>query len=532
MKKTLLRMLALVLVAVMALSMVSVASADSETRTIKILHKGPKPAGWDAVYEEYLNRTKDTINVALDITWVEHSDYKEKLNLEITSGGDWDLVFDAGWIHLKNLASEGYYADLSQYFNNPEQYPGLAKAFTADVMEANTWFGKMCYIPLFETYGNGIPVIWYRQDWANEWGIGEIDSYDKLEQYWQAALDHGYLGYTCTSARGFFQLCSLRGEAYPHSAQAGLQSVSAGGLTVWFYTEDGKLKSYAVEGSGDENFKDFPEGWQYDFGVARYNNFEKWQKAGYIDPDSMSSSDASTPFYSGLSASFIGTLDDLESVMTNSNTYGIGYENMGFFVYVDEVAKMEDGIIATNRAGNNGWAVPASSKNIDATMDFLNWMFGSQEDHDLIQLGIEGKDFEYGENRTYKPLTSYSADLGGYGFSWNPAYALLSQSYTGKAMEYRSWEYSEAPFTSYRVLGFNFNTSDVDLSTAIAQCKAVTDMVNVVKLHGIAIDGNGTAYNSVVEMIQANVKQAMENGGQYVVDAMVQQMTDFLASKQ
>lgn len=92
--------------------------------------------------------------MALDINWVEFSDYREKLNLEITSGGDWDLVFDASWIHLKTLAA----------------------AFTGDTMKANTWFGKMCYIPLFETYGNGLPVIWYRQGWADAWGVGRIDA--------------------------------------------------------------------------------------------------------------------------------------------------------------------------------------------------------------------------------------------------------------------------------------------------------------------------------------------------------------------
>lgn len=529
MKNTVLRILALAMVVVMALSMVTIASAESETRTIKILHKGPKPDGWDAVYQEYLNRTKDTINVELDINWVEHADYKEKLNLEITSGGDWDLVFDAGWIHLKNLAAEGYYADLSQYFNNPEQYPGLAAAFTEDTMKANTWFGKMCYIPLFETYGNGLPVIWYRQDWANEWGVGQIDSYEKLEQYWQAAVDNGLIGYSCTSARGFFQLKTLRGEAYPGSAQAGLQMWSSAGLSVWYYIKDGQIVTYAVEGSGDEAFKDFPEGWNYDFAAKRYDTFQQWQQAGYIDPDSMSVTDASASFNAGLAASYIGTLDDVESVKSSAEQYGIGWENIGYFIYVDEVAQMQNNCIPTNRAGNNGWAVPATSKNIDATMAFLDWMFGSQENHDLIQLGLEGVDFEYGENRTYKPLTSYSADLGGYGFSWNPAYALISQSYEGKLLEYRTWEYSEDAFVSYPVLGFNFNTSDVDLSTAIAQCKAVTDLTAIVKLHGIAIDGNGTVYNTVSEMLKANVETAMVNGGQQVVDAMTAQLTEYLS---
>lgn len=49
------------------------------------------------------------------------------------------------------------------------------------------------------------------------------------------------------------------------------------------------------------------------------------------------------------------------------------------------------------RSGNNGLAIPTTSTKIDATMKFLDWMFGSQEAHDLIQYGIEGTDFAYGE---------------------------------------------------------------------------------------------------------------------------------------
>ena len=173
-------------------------AAPGETVTIKFLHKGPKPEGWDAVYEKYLEMTKDTLNIELDINWVEHADYKDKLNLEITSGSEWDLVFDASWVQLRNLAPEGYYADLSKYFNNPEEYPGLAKAFTAETMESNIWFDSMCYIPLYEVYGNGIPCIWYRLDWAKEWNIGtdgKIESYEDMEKYWQAAVDNGKIGY-------------------------------------------------------------------------------------------------------------------------------------------------------------------------------------------------------------------------------------------------------------------------------------------------------------------------------------------------
>ena len=502
-----------------------------EATTIKIMHKGPKPDGWDAVYEEYLNRTKDTLNIELDINWIEHADYKEKLNLEITAGGDWDLVFDASWVQLKNLAPEGYYADLSEYFNNPE-YPGLYSSFTEDVMKANTWFGSMCYIPLFETYGNGVPCIWYRLDWAKEWGIGtdgQINSYEEMEEYWQKALDNGYIAYGASQARGFFQMKSLRGESYEGAAEAGIQSVSAGGLTFWIYSKDGKLIDIAVEGAGDEAFANFPEGWNYDFGVVRYEDFAKWQQAGYIDPDSLSCTDYSVGFEAGLSASIIGTLDDYTKHNAYTNTWG-DPDALGFFVYADSIRNMEEGAISTNRAGNNGWCVPASSKNVEATMRFLDWMFSSQEDHDLIQLGLEGIDFVYGETEgTYEPLTNYGADLGGYTISWNPNYALINSQYTGEALSYREYELKPETFRSYNILGFNFNTSDVELSTAVAQCKVETDMTAIVKLHGITTDGNGKSYSTMTEMLNKNVESAMANGGQVIYDALKTQLEEYLA---
>lgn len=506
--------------------------SGAEPVTIKFLHKGPKPAGWDAVYEKFLETTKDTLNIELDVNWVEHADYKEKLNLEITSGADWDLVFDASWVQLKNLAPEGYYADLSSYFNNPTEYPGLAKAFTAETMEANRWFGSMCYIPLYEVYGNGIPVIWYRQDWAKEWGVGtdgKINSYDEMEQFWQKALDNGKIGYGASQARGFFQQLSLRGEVYPGSAEAGLMQYSAGGLTIWTYTKDNKLVSYAVEGSGDENFANFPAGWQRDFGADRYETFSKWQDAGYIDPDSLSCTDYETPFSSGLSASVVGTLDDYVKYMGFEDNLGEG--SVGFFVYVDDIRDKKPGAIAVNYEGNNGLCVPASSTKIDSTMKFLDWLFGSQEAHDLLQLGIEGTDFQYVGENSYETLTSYSADFGGYGWTWNPEYALISSAYEGDALAYRQYEYDPNTFTAMPILGFHFDTTDTELSTAVAQCKAVTDMVSTVKLHGIKTDGNGTSYDNIKDMLKANVDQAMANGGQEIVDALVEQLTEFLATK-
>ena len=56
-------------------------------------------------------------------------------------------------------------------------------------------------------------------------------------------------------------------------------------------------------------------------------------------------------------------------------------------------------------------------------------------------------------------------------------------------------------------------------------------MAATVKLHGIRVDGYGNSYDTIKEMLKANVDEAMENGGQEVVDALVEQLTAYLASK-
>ncbi|MGN0661910.1 MAG: extracellular solute-binding protein [Faecalibacterium sp.] len=500
--------------------------------TIKILFKGPKPDGFDGVYQEFLARTKDTLNTELDITFVEHADYKDKLNLEMTAGADYDLVFDAPWVHLKELAADEYYADLSAYFNN-DAYPGLKKAFSEEVMNANKWYGQMCYIPFFRAYGNGVPAVWYRKDWAEEWGIGTIDSMAALEAYWDQAKAHGVIPFSARNTRGFFQLYTIGGGAYPATdsrpgtAQAGIQAFSAGGCTFWTYIQNNEIKACALEGSGDEYFADFPEGYNYDFGVDRFEKFAEYQKKGYISADSMTVKDAETPFWSGEAASDIGTLDDTEKMFSNIVNYSPNAK-LAAFVYIDCLRNMEDGTYPTTYGGNNGMCVPANSKNIDRTMKFLDWLFGSADNHNLFELGVEGKDWEAVGTDQFKDLTGYAAGFPGYGFTWNPNYVKFSSSLPEDILPYRMWETKQSSFCRQPVCGFSFDTSSPEMATCTAQTKAVADKVAISKLHGILSDGT-TSYSSAKEMLNSNVAAVMAAGADKIQAELLKQLSAFLA---
>ena len=496
--------------------------------TLKILFRGSKVDGFDEVYEEYLKRTKDTLNIELDFTWIENADYKEKLNLEITSGAEYDLVYDALWINLRTLAAEDYYADLSEYFNNPE-YPGLEKAFSEEVMENNRYYGKMCYIPLIRGYGNGAQSVLYRQDLADKWGIGQIDSYEKMENYWRKAKEEGMLPLSVRNNRGYYQLFTS-GAYYPGAAEAGIMQVNSAGVDLFFYVKDNKVVSIAPSGGGDEAFKNFPDGWNYDFTVQRYVKFAEWTEEGFISPDSLTITDDETPFYAGEAASFI---NGSVSKSTQKLAEYVPEAQLGEFVWDERIRNMEKHAIVTNYMSNNGLCVPESSKNKEAVMRFLDWMFSSKENHDLFEMGIEGKDYEITEYGTYRALSGYPDNFPGYGFTWTPEYVTFSDSERAgqNGLKYREYELDPESYVAQPVCGFSFDTStDVDLATYVAQVRAVSEKVDRPKSHGILNDGTQT-YDDMIEMINKNVQECYEAGLQNIIDALEIQLNEHMASQ-
>lgn len=503
------------------------AEVTAEPVTLNILFRGPKPNGFEEVYQEYLNRTKDTLNIELNFTFIENADYKEKLNLEITSGADYDLVYDALWINLRVLAADNYYADLSQYFNNPE-YPGLNRCFSEELMDNNRYYGKMCYIPLIRGL-SGVQCVHYRQDWADEWGIGQIDSYEKMEQYWMKAKENNILPLSVRNNRGYYQMFTA-GAYYPGAAEAGVMQVGSANLDLFFYVKDNKVVALAPSGAGDEAFKDFPEGWNYDFTTPRYDIFHEWTEKGFISADSLTITDEKTPYWAGQAASYISGMEDVEQNILSFAQYSpeaVG----GQFVWDERIRNMEEHALVTNYMANNGLCVPESSTKKDDTMRFLNWLFEDQANHDLFELGIEGKDYELTQEGTMKALTDYSTTFQGYGLTWNPNYVTYSELVTGKVLEYRKYELEESSYVSQPVTGFSFDvTSDIDLASAVAQVNAVAEKVARPKMHGILSDGT-TTYNTVEEMLKTNIEECYDAGLQTILDALHEQLDAHMAAQ-
>jgi putative aldouronate transport system substrate-binding protein len=506
-----------VIVIVFSLFLAVACSADKGA-VIKILFKGPKTEGFDNVYAEYLRRTKDTLNIRLDITFINHNEYRERLERELESETSYDLVFVALWLLLSQMAARGKYSDFSGDLCFCK-YPGLMSVFPEEVMRANVFHGLMCYIPLYRAYGSGIPVVHYRRDWADAWGIGPIDSFEKMELYWEAAKERGILPLYLNGGRGFFQLFTVN-KYYPEAVRAGVTGFSVAGVDFMVYIKDNRLLAIAPAGAGDEAFKDFPPPFNRDFAVDRYGQFSLWRQRGFVDANSLAGAGGS--FREGQSASLIGTMDDLENLIPGMSDDGAV---IGEFVYDDGIRNFESESIPSDLVANNGLCIPANSKKKEDVMRFINWLFLSKENHDLFELGIEGTDYSINSDGTYHALSDYPLTWPGFGLTWNPSYVTFSELIQGTDRRYREYERTGRSHLPLPVTGFSFDPAGA--GSLMTQVSAVSSRVYLPLLHGLLDDGERT-YRSAGDMLKANIEECYGAGLQRLQDELARQITEHL----
>lgn len=123
------------LAAVMAVSMAPCRSEAKETSgektelTFWLTNEGEN---YEKVFDEFEKRAGEDMGIDIKVNWT--TKHVEEMPLKLMNQEACDLTFDAYWVNLASNISNGLYADLSEYFDNDE-YPGLKKAFTPEILE-------------------------------------------------------------------------------------------------------------------------------------------------------------------------------------------------------------------------------------------------------------------------------------------------------------------------------------------------------------------------------------------------------------
>lgn len=430
--------------------------------TLKFMFFGDRQADLDKVLAEFEKRTKDTLNTKINFDFVPGAEFRQKQLLAMSTGESFDLTFDAPWATLFNHLSLGYYQPLDKYFNNDE-YPGLKKAFPAEMMENNKVNGHIYTIPFQTAYSDPF-IIAIRKDIREELGLPPVKTMEDLENYLEAVKTK-HPDYTPFSigGRGIFRLGIPEEKGRTDIRLAAIKPESfTGGVpfSVAISPDGKKVLGTATIGDPESEFANFPAPFNsHDsiyghFGMraeySKYTNKDPLSKQAVEALDKNKVAAIETTIYNLTK----NTLD-LKKINANAD-----YEP--FFYTSDDIRDMKPGAIRTTFIANNSAVVPSTSKNVDRTMRFLDWMFSSKENHDLIELGIEGDHWTaVGDNGYNTTDNSLNYSFQGYEMTWNPTLSRNNMSNSPEMLKYIEYAKDTNSYYQVPLAAFVFDTKPV-----------------------------------------------------------------------
>lgn len=544
MKKTLKRAGALLLTGAMAASLAacggnggtSSAAGTSDTAsgapaetTLKVYLFG-QAEDFDKVVEKFEEETKDTLNIKLDIIWSDSQTHREKIPLMMANQEEADLVFDAYWMNLSTMHNQGAYASLNEYFNNPD-YPGLQAAFSEDYLaQVTDADGNIFAIP-FTQAAEDIPVIAYRKDLADKYGI-TIDSNETLEQYLQAVqadIDAGTLQMVAPfgvgGTRGFYWLDH---DIY-EKREANVFSIDSSAYGIGMemeaaVSEDGKtVLGVATLGDPDEAYAAFPAPYNTNTRTDRaVNKLTKW--AQYSQPDAQTEDDAKTNlFYAGKVAAIEGNISGYTDYANAVEALG---GELGVYVYTECMRNGEPFVSAPLTAWNF-LCVPQQSTKKDQAMQFINWLFEDAANHDLFELGIEGEDWEAVGEDEYRKIDGSNYTFPGYELTWNPNFIRTNADLPDDAKAITKYGNDPDTYITSPIAGFTFdNTATPELQTAYAAVSAIQTEYQPQIMLGLTKDP--TAAQALVDEYYQKAEAA---GLETIRQAVHDQLQAFLDNK-
>lgn len=421
----------------------------------------------DLVLEEFYKQTKETLNTTLHFNFTTFDDIGQKVSLKLAAGEQVDSAFAAQWTNpsLDQMTSKGQLVALDKYFTD-DNYPGLKKAFTQDYLKNNSFKDAkgethVYGIPFSHSFSGG-SAIYYRQDLAEKYGISDIQSFEDLTRFYDAILQNekgmipfSYLGTTDALAE------TLVLNMLPATEKHNFDITTFNGEYGVAIKDDGTAYvANTVNPFADPEFlKLLPEPLKTIDPYLGYNTAREWYKKGYLEKDILSQKDAEAQFKAGKAASYLRGLDTYTSIQVALEK-GIAGAKLGTFIVNHGLRTGTPKELDTDFKSWNFACVPVTSKNADRTMAFYNWLFADQKNHDLFELGIEGKHWVADGTSKYSLPAGLTADKS-YNFTsatltWNPTmirYDAATPDFVVEAMN----RLSDTNFYYKRPLtGFNF----------------------------------------------------------------------------
>jgi len=437
MKKSFIKQLSIVVATATMVTSLSACGNKTETKNnnsksglplITLEFLGPSNTStinnWDSVMAKFYEQTKDTLNLKINYTFTTFDNIGQKISLKFAAGDPLDCTFSAPWTNpnISQMVSKGQIANLDKYFTD-SKYSGLKKAFNQDYLKNNSFADSTGEYHIYGVpFSHGFTAagaVYYRKDLADKYGIGDIKSYDDLLKY-NDAIKANEKGMIPMSWLGSSDGISGAIQHFidPVATKHNTATIAGVGLII---KDDGSVyaSTNAISPALDPEFQKLQEAPLNTLDPLReYKTARDWYTKGYVEKDILSQKDAEAQFASGKAASFIRSIDTFSEI-DGRLANGVPGAKLGYWCQ-DEAPKS----IGTDFRAWNFGVLPVTSKNQDRTMSFFNWLYTDKKNHDLFELGVEGKDWEAVGTDKYKVPTGVDAksvyNFPGFIMTWNP----------------------------------------------------------------------------------------------------------------
>ena len=480
-----------------------------------------------AVLDKFYEETKDTLNTKIHFNFTTFDDIGQKVSLKLAAGEQVDSIFTAPWTspNINQQISQGQLLNLDSYFNN-DKYPGLKKAFTQEYLKNNsfadsTGTSHIYGIPFTHGFNSG-SVIYYRKDLAEKYGIGEITSYDDLVAFYDAIVKNEK-GIVPLSLNGSnINLASILSEMKTTEASYRIQSgVAPFTNAVVFEGSKDVYIPKTMNPWNDPEFVKLAKSPPAEDPLWYYAAAVDWYNKGYIEKDVLAQKDPDGQFMAGKAASVYRSLD-IYSTQSQQLEAAIPGAKLGYFITNQFLRDEKPKMMGSDFKAWNFAAIPANSKNADRTMAFFDWLFSSQENHDLFEFGIEGKHWNaIGDSKYEVPAgldSTQTYNFPAYTLTWNPTMVRYDSKTPDDVVRKLNLLGDTNFFYSLPASGFSFVSDNVTNELA-----KISDVAS--KMHPIGF-GLVPDYKTALDQLQEDLDKA---GYQKLVAELQKQFSDYLS---
>ncbi|WP_334073256.1 MULTISPECIES: extracellular solute-binding protein [Paenibacillus] len=468
----------------------SATSAPKETVTLKAYFPGDKPAGFDDVLQAVNDKLKaDNVGAALNINFLPWSDYGNAVSVKMSAGEDFDMYLDAPWLSMNQMIASNSLLELDAMV---AERPELKASIPDEMWDYNKFDGKIMGIPLGTTQGPVYGLL-IRKDLREKYGLPELKTLEDLEKFLYTVKENE------KDVRPFV-INGIKADKLPfilsESANLALDEVLEIGVSMFAYS----TKDKKVVGQ-----------WASPMIADGYERVTKYYKDGIISKNIAQEQNAETLFKQGKYAATYYAADGVEG-LKYSDMLKDGSDKLEVFVPNGDKAKPYTAFQQWNFL-----CIPASSKHSDLALDVVNWL-SIKENHDLMEYGIQGKDWEPVGDTSYKVLSNYS--FPGFVLTWRPTLNRTPDTMMPDDKKWFDFSADPANFTLSPTAGFSFNAEKV--KTEYAKITPLHDSLFLPLSQGLLPADEGKA---MLEEKMASL------GGQKVIDEIQAQINAVTSGK-